>query len=224
MNIPGNHVPRWDTYYQLKRRAFTLIELLVVIAVIAILASLLLPALTGAKVRAHTIACMNNERQLGLASNMYGHDHENELPKSQHLGQSWIATLAPYLGGTNFYRCPKDEHPDRLYSYALNDFLLPNAVAGKHYNRADAVPSPTDTVFMAESHQKHIGDHFHFAPDAGGDYLPPAFAQQVATRRHNVKANYLFVDWHVETRSWLTVKPELQAVGSRFINPAGHHP
>jgi prepilin-type N-terminal cleavage/methylation domain-containing protein/prepilin-type processing-associated H-X9-DG protein len=118
------------------RHGFTLVELLVVIAVIAILAALLLPALVQAKGKAHSTACRNQLRQLGLAFSLYLSENEDTFPtggRTSALGaqpEDWVwwqvqpgpngqpamrdarrGAIVPYLDGCEIrcFRCPSDQ-------------------------------------------------------------------------------------------------------------------
>jgi prepilin-type N-terminal cleavage/methylation domain-containing protein/prepilin-type processing-associated H-X9-DG protein len=107
-------------------KGFTLIELLVVIGIIGVLVSLLVPALARAKTKALNTVCVNNLRQLGIATRNYAEDNNNRLPSAEILPTEPINprkplpricdVLASYLGresGTNtnsatVFKCPGD--------------------------------------------------------------------------------------------------------------------
>jgi len=205
-----------------RQRAFTLVELLVVIAIIGILAAMILSALARAKQRAWTTACLNNVRQIGLASRIYADEHDDALPRSAHQGSSWVATLQPYCAGTNLWRCPRDPHKTRTYSYAINDFLLPFSSTDPDYSKVSKVRSPSSTLWMTECADTYsFVDHFHFSPANSGDYSPASFTSQVGVRRHLAAANYAFVDGHTELLNWRVIPSALTNAGSRFIDPGG---
>jgi prepilin-type N-terminal cleavage/methylation domain-containing protein/prepilin-type processing-associated H-X9-DG protein len=224
--------------HKAKATGFTLIELLVVIAIIAILAAILFPVFSQAKVAAKKTVCASNMRQIGIATTLYCADWDGGFPGSSHVAGfaeegAWIYQLRPYVANTDEIRiCPADPRgAERLAnngtSYVLNEYIV---VPGPDQQlNLDSLPRPSDTitVFVTSDSQGVTwqADHTHSRnwvkpPYTNNwsavlaDITPDRFGGvggTSRTRKIEGRANYLYADTHVKTIPALQTKSWIES-------------
>ena len=175
----------------MKKKHFTLVELLVVIAIIAILAALLLPALSQAKETARRIYCTNNMKSIALAANVYAGENNAFLPygrskKNSPAPISWDDLLG--IGGYDGRKLPITE---ANYSYIKDE-----QYASKLYR------CPSDPTPLKHTDSNLIKYCRSYTGNAGGNYSDWNNANtQTKDVQHNAEAGVMGKEWSASIQS-----------------------
>jgi len=194
------------------RFAFTLVELLVVIAIIALLISMLLPAVANSRRQALSTACKANLRTNYQFMYMYANDNNGwyapiglgdnpGLPREKR----WpVYVFKPAVWNPPTMRCPADDQPQEEHSYILNDHVLQRKIrVGKTGERG---LSPSDIVLMGEK-KSDYGDYYmeyKMDPTTGQPMSGTTdFWRLVEKYRHGIQlgSNYLMLDGSVISKA-----------------------
>ena len=206
----------------IKTNNFTLIELLVVIAIIAILASMLLPALQQSRERARLIACVNTQKQLGLALTFYN-DSFKRLPVGQVVNadpaDGWNIQLYNTKCVTSYeknFHCASDNIPRRdatkiPRSYTTNGMIMEKTDKMNHWG----IPVIEGRLHKSVKNLSQLVLLLERQSDTtyADNTTPPVVIPQnwdgtgtpgnsETNYNHKDKANYLMGDMHVETMNW----------------------